>query len=199
MAQVLPVCDTFVWRRWPPRLPDNSKGFSPRAGHAPGNIGPTRKRLLEVWADVWSPVLESLSDFTNEVGMSNNAAGWVAVDVTDMMRFHAAVLRMSMVRRNQLKDYFRKKDGDEFIKKLNFRERFFNICNNLSLYSPKQATAGGHNNSSDKENFDSLFSIRPVWELTFQQFQKWRNPPELIVIDEAMSKYTASADDESTR
>ncbi len=189
-SEVLPSSAKYEWRRWPPRAPDYTKQFAPRVGHAPGNTQPARQRLLEVWADTWSPILERLSDFTNEIGVTNNAASWVPVDVLDMLKFHAALLRMSMVRRNKLKDYFEKEDGDQFIAKLGFRERFFNICSNLLLFSPKEADREGHSNRCDKENYDSLFSIRPIWEQSFRQFQMARNPPELLIFDEAMCKYT---------
>ncbi len=67
--------------------------------------------------------------------------------------------------------------------------RFFAIYWNISAYSAKEAEEKGYNNRSNVTKFDSLYKIRPLWNVAMVQFQSARNMGDIFTFDEAMVQY----------
>ncbi len=68
--------------------------------------------------------------------------------------------------------------------------RFRFIYTNLCGYSLSEAKVLGTVNKNNKESFDSLSRLRPIWNVAMACFQKARNPPEVMTFDEAMELST---------
>lgn len=150
-----------VWKR------DESKGFSPKAEHTP--VGNKTKwaagcKLSDVWLTLTEEMFELVWKLTNDAGQKKMGASWVHVSEATMMRFNAVLLRMSVVKRNNLRSYFSKKDGDHVVLNSGLSRRMFErIYTTLKLFNPVKEKERGWSNKSDKRNYDTQYRFRPVW------------------------------------
>ncbi len=182
------------WRRWPYKRPDHSKTFSPRPENTPvGTRLMRREKFVHTWADVCLPVLEVVSNFTNEKGSVKEGAFWNNIDFVLMAKFECVLLRMSVVRRNKMRDYWSPRDGDPVVRDLGISfKSFAMIYRNLRMFSEKEAQMSGKSNPSKPDCYDGLFGIRPVWNLFMTAFQKARTPPEITSTDEGMAPFSVN-------
>ncbi len=183
---------SLTWKRFPGKVPDYSKSFAPSASNTPvGTRTPYEGRLMKQWTNIFLPVLEKVGCFTNEEGRKKHGYFWHEVHFVDMMKFMATLVRMSVIRRNRMDSYFHPKTGDPIVLSLKLPlQRFQRIYRCLKLSSEKDSEVSGMSNVNNLAIYDSLWSIRPVWDLTMAQFRNARTPPEVSSVDEALAPFS---------
>ncbi len=150
----------------------------------------SQKRFIDVWVEMSLPVLQLCGDLTNKAGMKKWGANWQTITSCSMLKFICCFLRMAILPTKRMTDYFSPTSGDPMILSLNFSGRqFCQIYKTFTMYDPIKATEMGWSTQSNKKKFNSLHKVRPVMTLAIQQFQSMRSPPQILVIDEALSKY----------
>ncbi len=140
---------------------------------------------------MYSDTLKELMAYTNKNGEAKFGSKWRNVDFPQMLRFHGCLLHMATVKLNKMGTYWTEEhSGSGAIKELKMsRDKFKMIYAALRLYDKDAAAASGASQHMQKEKYDPLFKCRPIWNTTFLNFQKARNPDRILSLDESMAKY----------
>ncbi len=185
---------SLVWKRYPEKEPDLSKNFQPSAANLPvGTRIPSAERFVKTWTNIFLPVLEKVATFTNVAGTKRAGYYWKEVGFSEMLKFSAILMRMSIVRRNRMDSYFAKKGGDLVVRSFGMSlSQFQAIYRNVQLCDEAECASSGVSNPANVEKYDSLYSIRLIWNLTFERFQLARTPGEVASVDESLVAFDVS-------
>ncbi|MCP4460728.1 MAG: hypothetical protein GY816_22315, partial [Cytophagales bacterium] len=146
--------------------------------------------LMDIWAKMFMPVLNYCCDMTNNIGAMRHGSSWIGISESTAIKFICCLLRMAIVPQKRMEDYFSLKTGDPVILSLNISGRhFYQIYRNFSMYDPDNAAKEGFSNKTNKEKYDSLYKVRPAFNMAISNFQSMRTPKQVLCIDESMSKY----------
>ncbi len=164
------------WEAFPPRLKSDCK-FTPRVENTPvGNtVDLSGHKYIEIWLKLFSDALHLAMKFTNRKGSEMFGSSWKTLDWPSFMLFHCIILRMSVVKMPTIRAHFKHSGGgDEVVKNMPMsHNQFEKIYKAFSLYDPEEASSSGVSNFANKEKYDSLFKVKPVWNAAFKSFQQF--------------------------
>ncbi len=164
--------------------------------------------------ELFGETLWEVMKYTDIIGEKKFGSRWQKLDKTTMLQFHACLLRMANIDRQNMKHYFWKADGDSIVKSLGLsREAYGMIYSSFRLYSAgtvnkiqkvvychtkviryvcdvisESASRHGASNETKKELYDPLYKCRPALTTTLLNFQRCRNPGMHLSLDESMAK-----------
>ncbi len=128
---------------------------------------------------------------TEKAGKVAHGSSWQTLDWISMLMFHTILIQMAMTVKPNVYSYFEK--GSSIANLSMSRRRFCDVYTILKTYDKEEVEKSKRNKKSVLESYDSLWKCRDLWNKTIVNFQRMRNPPQFLSLDESMSKYKVKA------